>query len=413
MPKDIYFGETMSSKQIGAISLVAGTCIGSGMIALPLVLAKFGILPSIILMLVTWFFMYYTSLINLELNLQAGEGLPLGLLGRRFSGPLAELLGTGSLKLLSYALMAVFISGGSSIAEEYLSSKMGWNSSPQMLLACYSLVVAALLLLPIKILDYLNRILFIALMGVILFLLIALMASIEWSHLPWYGENYRDASHWADAIPVVFTSFGFQVIFHTMTNYCHKDASVLKKAFLWGSFIPALVYIAWTCSILGVIFTEAPAFYVAMSQGSVEVGELIATLGSIAKWESMQLFIWAISSLAIATSVLGVGVGLCDTIDGMLSNRVTNPYVRKVLAAGLAVLPPFMAVSLVPNAFIAVLGFAGMILAFIAILLPLYLFWQLKPRQLHYPQLNRPMLLALSFGVGLIVVACELWSLVE
>ncbi|AFD19820.1 putative amino acid permease [Rickettsia slovaca str. D-CWPP] len=59
--------------------LISGTCIGSGMIALPMVLAKLGYnTSSIILMFVIWFIIYYTSLINLELNLQAGKGLTLG-----------------------------------------------------------------------------------------------------------------------------------------------------------------------------------------------------------------------------------------------------------------------------------------------------------------------------------------------
>ena len=85
-------------KQIGAILLVAGTCIGSGMIALPMVLAKLGLIPSILLMVMIWFIMYYTSLVNLELNLQAGHGLSLGALGKYFSGRTAELIGTVSLK---------------------------------------------------------------------------------------------------------------------------------------------------------------------------------------------------------------------------------------------------------------------------------------------------------------------------
>lgn len=108
-------------KLIGSILLISGTCIGSGMIALPMVLAKLGIIPSIILMFIIWFIMYYTSLINLELNLQAGKGLTLGTLGKYFSGHTAQIIGTVSLKLLSYALLAVFIYGGSSILQKLLA----------------------------------------------------------------------------------------------------------------------------------------------------------------------------------------------------------------------------------------------------------------------------------------------------
>jgi tyrosine-specific transport protein len=114
---------------IGAILLVAGTCLGSGMIALPMVLAKIGLIPSTILMFATWLLSYYTSLIHLELNLQAGKGLSLGELGSHYSGKTAELIGTISIKLLSYSLLAVFIYGGSSVLHELMTSKMGASYS--------------------------------------------------------------------------------------------------------------------------------------------------------------------------------------------------------------------------------------------------------------------------------------------
>lgn len=35
-----------------------------------------------------------------------------------------------------------------------------------------------------------------------------------------------------------------------------------------------------------------------------------------------------------------------------------------------------------------VLGFAGMILAFFAVIMPVYLFWKVKIDKLHYPELE-------------------------
>lgn len=65
----------------------------------------------------------------------------------------------------------------------------------------------------------------------------------------------------------------------------------------------------------------------------------------------------------------------------------------------------------VPNAFIAVLGFAGMILAVIAILLPVYLFWQIETDLLFYPELKRKSLIYLSIGVGVTVIVCEVFNM--
>jgi tyrosine-specific transport protein len=398
-------------KQIGAILLVAGTCIGSGMIALPMVLAKLGLIPSILLMVMIWFIMYYTSLVNLELNLQASQGLSLGALGRCFSGRTAELIGTISLKLLSYSLLAVFIYGGSSILQELIASKMAVEYSFNNIATCYAFLSIALLLLPIKLIDYLNRFLFVGLLAVVAILLTGLVITINWSELPLFSEQYSDLSVWVAIIPVVFTSFGFQVIFHTLTNYCHKNVKMLKQAFLWGSLIPAIVYIVWTCSILSVVYQDNPQFYDQMTAGKAEVGELIQVLSGIAKWQSVQLLVWCISILAIATSVLGVGVGLCDSLKGMLSKKVPNTGIRNILASVITILPAYLVVMRVPNAFIAVLGFAGMILAVIAILLPVYLFWQIKTDKLYYQELNRKYLIQLSMAVAIAVFVSEIFNM--
>lgn len=397
--------------KIGAILLVAGTCIGSGMIALPLVLAKLGLIPSIGLMLVIWFVMYYTSLINLELNLQADRGLPLGELGKRFSGPVAEFVGTICLKLLSYSLLAVFIYGGSSITQELMASKWGLNYSLERIASCYSLIAMGLLICPIKIIDYFNRLLFMGLLGVVAILIVGLAVSINWTNLPLFSTEYADVSTWLALLPVVFTSFGFQVIFHTLTNYCHKNAKMLKAVFFWGSLIPALVYMLWTCSILSVVYHENPGFYDLMVQGKADVGELIQVLSSIAKWQSIQMLIWSISLLAIVTSIVGVGIGLFDSLKGMLSKTMPQGVYRDIVASAVTIGPAYLAVLYIPNAFISVLGFAGMILAIIAVILPIYLFWKIKSPNIFYKELNSNFLTQFSLVLAATIIASELYNM--
>lgn len=396
-------------KQIGSIMMVAGTCIGSGMIALPMVLVKLGIIPSLILMLVIWAIMYYTSLISLELNLQAGRGLSLGTLGRFFSGRIAELIGVVSIKLLSYALLAVFIYGGASILKNLLNTTIGLAQIETW----YALIAVLLLLLPIKFVDYVNRLLFIGLIAVGAILVVGLASMITYTDLPLVSAGYTDMSVWGAIIPVVFTSFGFQVIFHTLTNYCNKDAQVLKKAFLWGSFIPAIVYIVWTFSVLIVVHHESPSFYEQMILGKVEVGALIEELSSIAKWQSVQLLVWWISLLAIVTSVLGVGVGLCESLNAMLATKVPHNLLRRIICSIITIFPAYMVAVLVPNAFIAVLGFAGMILVVIAILLPIYLLYKAKVVRYHYPELQIKSLIIISMLVGILIIVCEIINMLK
>jgi tyrosine-specific transport protein len=395
------------NKQTGSILLVAGTCIGSGMIALPMVLGQLGLIPSIILMLFIWLLMYYTSLINLELNLQAGKGMSLGSLGRHFSGPIAGFIGNMSLKLLSYSLLAVFIYGGSSIVQKMTADPLGLFEIETL----YAFLTILILLLPIKTIDYVNRILFISLLVIVTALICGLLSTINWNNIPLYSEQYKELDTWRAVIPVVFTSFGFQVIFHTLTDYCNKEAKILKTAFLWGSAIPALVYITWTSSVLGAIYNHNPAVYGEMIKGKLEVGDLVYNLSKITDWPSLQILIWWVSSLAIVTSVIGVGRGLYDTLSITLQNKIPNKRSLSLVAALLAIVPAYLVAALIPNAFILVLGFAGLILSIIAILLPSYLLLKIKKNSLYYDELKNKAWIYLAFIAGIIVILMELSNL--
>nr|MBA3978683.1 amino acid permease [Nitrosopumilus sp.] len=300
-------------------------------------------------MLGIWYIMYFTSLVNLELNIQVGQGLSLGSLGKFYSGRTAELIGTLSLKVLSYSLLAVFIYGGASIIQELFLSHTTRQYPLDAIAACFTGITIILLSLPIKFIDYFNRFLFTGLLAVVGILIVALTLTINWTRLPLVSEHYNEPLVWISIIPVVFTSFGFQVIFHTLTNYCNFDVKMLKRAFFWGSLVPAIVYILWTSSVLSVIHHENQPFYTQMSEGKAKVGELVVVLAGIARWESIQVLIGWISLLAIVTSILGVGLGLCDSFKRMLLNAIPNAVMRSLIASALTVVPAYLVVLFVPN----------------------------------------------------------------
>lgn len=396
------------NKKTGAIMLVAGTCIGSGMIALPMTLATLGIVPSILLMFAIWFVIYFTSLVNLELNLQAGKGLTLGELGSKFSGRIAESIGISSFKILAYALLSVYIYGGASVAQKMLEDAYHYQYSFNHIANLYTLAFVAILLLPMKLLDYINRVLFVGLVIIIFVLVIGLLSIVNWNNLPLFTNSYDDISMWRVIVPVVFTAFGFQVIFHTLTNYCNKDANLLKSAFFWGSLIPSLVYILWTSSVLGAIYQENPTFYQAMINKEIGIGDLIQELSKIAKWPFVQLLIWWVSLLTIVTSLMGVGIGLKQSIQKMLSNIRFNNLISAILTAA----PAYIVAVIIPNAFISVLGFAGMILTVIAILLPIYLLYKAKISNFSYPELKYNWMSKISVLVGIVIMFSEIFNMI-
>lgn len=391
---------------LGCICLIAGTAIGSGMLALPITLAKFGLVYGSLIMLGTWAVCYFSALLNLELNLRTGKGFPLGALGLHFSGKKAYVAGSSSLLLLCYALLCAYLYGGAST----LMSLNGFPFSFKETTCIFAKCLAIVMMASIKKVDHINQFLFISLISIVGIMLIGSLWHLDFSKIPLVpGIDLRHEDINV-AAPVVFTSFGFQVIFHTLTNLTNNNAPLLKKAFFWGSLIPAIVYIAWTLCVCGLINTHNPEIFAKMVFSSIEVGELVKTLSHIGGSMFIQHAIWAIGFLAILTSAIGVLLGLIDTL------KMKHPLLNKHKIAVLAAILPALIVSiLVPNAFIKALSFAGMILSFMALLLPMYLLHcanKIKTPSVNwYPVLKNPLIQLIIVGYGLWIITCEVQNI--
>ncbi len=400
-------------KDIGSICLIAGTAIGAGTLALPLVLAGFGLLISTTLMGGVWAVMYYSALVNVELNLRAGEGLTLGALGRKFSGATAEFIGHSSLKLLCYALLCAYIYAGTSVIQKLTSHFFGTSIGFVGIAALYTLALAGILFLKLRTVDYINRSLFLALLVMMGVLIGGILLQIDFGNLPLLQDSTASLTIWHLALPTMFTSFGFQVIFHTLTNYCDRDPQILKRAFFWGSLIPLIIYVIWSVCVLGVIYHYSPDFYHRMVLGGIELGDLIQQLSLAAQWPLMQLLSWVGSILVIVTSVIGVSIGLMDSWRPYFEKRIECSTIRSMVMVGLTLLPPFLISVLFPNVFISALGFAGMVLVIIAILLPIYLLHKSNKGKFFYPILKSKALQAIAVIFGLIIILCEVLNLVR
>ncbi len=393
-------------KLLGCICLVAGTAIGAGMIALPITLAKFGLLFSAVLMVGTWAVCYLSALLNLELNLRAGKGLPLGALSLHFSGKKSCVAGSVSLLLLCYSLLCAYIYGGAST----LVSLEGFPLSLGQSICVYATFIGLIMLCSLQKVDVFNRFLFLGKISITGVILVGVLWQLDFLSLPVVPQMNLDFKNMHTALPVLFTSFGFQVIFHTLTNYTNNDSVMLKRAFFWGSLVPVVIYLAWTTAVCGLIHSYNAEMFQKMVFSGVEVGEVLQALCHISGSSIMHHLTWAIGFLAILTSAIGVSLGLIDALKTKHSS-LDNHFV----AVTATLIPALGVALLVPNAFIKALGFAGMILSFMALLLPMYLLicanrGVAKPKY-WYPVLKNPFVLVVIVGYGLWVIVSELCNM--
>ena len=159
-------------------------------------------------------------------------------------------------------------------------------------------------------------------------------------------------------------------------KYCGNNVKMLKNAFFYSSIIPMIIYISWTFVVLSVIYNNDINFYNIIINGKVDAGILIDKLSKILSFNNLNFIIWLISILAIFTSIIGVGLSLKDSYNNVLKRKnVKNSSLISIL---ITYIPPYMITVFIPDAFIKILGYAGMILVMIAVLLPIYLYFKVN-----------------------------------
>ena len=203
---------------------------------------------------------------------------------------------------------------------------------------------------------------------------------------------------------VLFTSFGYQICSNALMKYCGNNVKMLKNAFFYSSIIPMIIYISWTFVVLSVIYNNDINFYNIIINGKVDVGNLIDKLSNILSLSHLNLIIWMISILAIFTSIIGVGLSLKDSYFNIFKEK--NIKNSNLISTLITYIPPYLVTVLIPNAFIKILGYAGIILVMIAILLPIYLYFKANIEKPYIKILNKYALILCSIiGIFMIILS--------
>ena len=139
---------------------------------------------------------------------------------------------------------------------------------------------------------------------------------------------------------------------------------------------------------------------------NIEIGELIKSLTMISNYQYVKLVTWGISALALITSIIGVGLAVCDEWVVLFEKyQPNNGAMNKLKSVLTTMIPPTLVAILIPNAFINVLSISGIILAIIAIFLPVYLYFKMaKIKKIGISKTKiAGIVLVLLFGVFIIL----------
>lgn len=381
---------------IGAILLIAGGCVGIGMLALPMVTGFSGFFPAAFIFLVVAAFMTASALVLAEIDCAFGRGANLITISRSALGRGGSAFTWTFYLFLFISLMVAYVSKGGEITNHLLVS-WGITQFPPFL---GPLLLALLLLTAIYegrwVVDIINRILMVGFFVSYLILIEQTFANFSPVHL-----FYRDERQVFYAIPFLITAFGFHNLIPSLCDYLHRDRRSIVTAIIGGGGLALLIYLVWMLVILGTIpFHGSGGIREGFEAGQVST-ELLAAIGNS---RVIRVGATYLSVFAIVTSALAQGMGLVDfLIDGfgMAQNRKSR------LAFALLVFIPTFFLSKYPALFFLALELAGGIAAVCLFgLIPVAIGWKCRYHQERVKEFFLP------GGKGVLALIATFFSLI-
>jgi len=326
---------------VGGTLLVAGTSIGVGMLALPVVTAVGGFVPSIFVYLVCWLYMILTGLLILEACLWCPNDSNLITITRTLLGPTGAAVCWFTYLFLFYCLMVAHSAIGGSAVQGVAPSIPGWAAS-----LIYVAIFSPVVYLGTLWVDRFNKVMISGLIVTFLLFVFNSFGYIDLSLL----KRMDWTQGWL-AIPTVFTAFGFQNLVPTIVTYMERDYKKVRLAIWLGTSIPLILYLLWEFLILGIVPIDALSD--AMHKGQNAVIPLQAHLQKSTLGVIGEVFAF----FAMTTSFICLAIGFFDFWADGLKWKKTG--FKKLGIFLLVFLVPLLIVFINPGVFLGALNLAG------------------------------------------------------
>ena len=333
----------------GGTLLIAGSCIGAGMLGLPILTGIAGFLPTLGMFFVAWLFMTSTALLLVEasawfhtpVNFLTMVGKALGKYGKGFSWLLYLFL--------FYALIVAYLSGSGHHTTLLVKNLLGYHFPQWAGGVFFVLVFGWIVFLGTKPVDLVNRgLMFGKIASYIVLLLLGFFYVSPQKLL------YSDAKYAFFSLPILIISFGFHNMIPSLYSYLGNDVKRVKKSILLGSILTLFVYVFWEIIVLGILPVNGTGGILESYYKDIGGAQAIRTyLGA----NSLGVFAEILAFFAILTSFLAQTLSLVHFLSDGFKVKIKK---RESLSMCiLALLPPTLFSIFFPQLFFSALNFAG------------------------------------------------------
>lgn len=332
-----------------AICLVAGTCIGGGMLALPVATGISGFMPSTLMMTLCWLAMTASALLLLEVNLWLKEGAHVITMASTMLGPVGKIISWCVYLFISYASIVAYTAAGGTLVVNGLGSFAGWEVSKVWACLAFIVFFGGIIYLGNRIVGRVNTILFVSMIGAYLALISTGITEVK--------TELLTHIHWSTsflAIPLLLTTFSFQTMLPSLTPYLKRNVRALRWAIIGGTTLTLIVYLIWQWMVLGIVPVSGPNSLIK----ALEAGEPITQFfREHVKSAWVSLFAEFFAFFALVTSFLGMALGLFDFLsDGL---KIPNEGKGKIFLSLLIIVPTFIFAAFFDRIFLLALDTSG------------------------------------------------------
>jgi tyrosine-specific transport protein len=391
-------------RMLNALFLVAGTCIGGGMLALPISSSLAGFWPSVMVMFLACLFMTITGLLFLEATLWMKKDSHVISLSKELLNKFGQIVCWVIYLFIGYASLVAYTSGGGKEISFVLTDILSIPFSTYLGSFIFLFSFGVIIYLGYRIVERVNTILFLSMIAA--YLLMVGLAPKE-IHLFFLKRQDWSSSNLLFVIPLMLTTFSFPGIVPTIVPYLNRDVKAIRMAIIGGTILTFIVYFIWLFIILGTVPNEGPHSLQEAFLCDIPATECLHYAIQNPLFSYVAQFF---AFFALTTSFLGIGLALFDFLsDGCgISKKGTGKFMLILLIA----LPTLFFATYFQRAFITALELSGGIGdSLISGLIPAMMVWKGRYKlfkQGHYQVMGgKPLLIGISF-ISLFILIYEI-----
>ncbi|GJP52358.1 hypothetical protein CLOM_g11481 [Closterium sp. NIES-68] len=252
---------------LGAVTLIIGSSVGAGVLALPSETAPAGFFPSSTVLIGCWAFLVLQALLLAEVNVallkerseksnpanasssssaaeaeRGSDVLSYRTMAEATLGPLGGTIATAAYVFLSFTLMVAYFAKGGEVMS------MGTDLPRWIGATGFAVVLGGLIYGGnTRTADLVNRALTAALLGIFAALVCGGSTLADWDELA-----VADWSAMSSTLPVIFLSLVFHDLVPVLCAYLDADLPRIRTALLVGSSVPLAMFLTWDAIVLSI-----------------------------------------------------------------------------------------------------------------------------------------------------------------